>query len=131
MSPYLIPLVKKVNPLDMIAGAAEEQYFQITKMMLEDPGIDIVVARVVIPPFLEMKSDEHYRGIIRAWNETGREKPLISLITFGDNFNELKELAKKENATFFITPHDAAYSAKLLIDRMKITQKQQTPDIKI
>ncbi|MCP4763545.1 MAG: hypothetical protein GY870_17360, partial [archaeon] len=79
ISPFLISLVKKINPLDMIASAFQEQYYQISKAMLEDPEIGIVVACSVIPPFLEIKPDDHFLGIIRAWNETGRKKPIIPL----------------------------------------------------
>lgn len=122
MSLHLISLVKMVNPLDMIGVAEEEQYYNITKAMLEDPGIDMVVACIVIPPFLEMKSDEHYRGIIRAWNDTGRGKPVIPLIMFSEGFQNLKDLAKKEKTTIYFTPHEAAYACFLLIDRMKILQ---------
>jgi acyl-CoA synthetase (NDP forming) len=125
VSPYLIPLVKKINPLDMIGVAAEDQYYNITKAMLEDPGIDIIVASVVIPPFLEMKSDEHYQGIIRAWNDTGRKKPIIPLIMLSEGFENLKNLAKNEKATIFFTPHDAAFAIKILIERMRILNRQK------
>ncbi|MBY9014058.1 MAG: CoA-binding protein [Candidatus Lokiarchaeota archaeon] len=120
IQPYLISLVKIQNPLDMIGVAAEQQYYEITKAMLEDSGIDIVVPCLVIPPFLEMKSDEHFRGMIRAWNETGRLKPLVPLVFFGENFIDLKELAKKEEAPVFYTPTEAAYAIKVLLDRMKL-----------
>jgi len=120
ISNYLISLVKIVNPLDMIGGADENTYYKITKLMLEDPNINIVVACVVIPPFLEMKSDEHYRGIIRAWDDTERKKPLIPLIMFGEEFKDLREFSKEEKATIFYTPHDAAFAIKLLIERMKL-----------
>jgi acyl-CoA synthetase (NDP forming) len=122
IAPHLIPLVKLVNPLDMIGGSDETTYYNITKIMLEDPNIDIVVAFacVVIPPFLEMKSDEHYRGIIHAWNDSGREKPLIPLIMFSEEFKSLREHSKREKTTIFFTPHDAGYAIKLLIDRMKL-----------
>ncbi len=123
ITPHIIPLVKKVNPLDMIAGAAEEQYYRVTKLMLEEPGIDIVVGCSVIPPFLNIKHEEHYRGIIRAWNETGRKKPVIPLMVFGQHFITLKNYANSENATVFYTPFEAAYAVKLLVDRMKFLQK--------
>jgi len=119
VSSYLIPLVKLENPLDMIGVADEKTYYNITKLMLEDSEIDIVVACVVIPPFLEMKSNEHYKGIIQAWNDTGRRKPLIPLIMFGDQFKDLRAHSKKEKSTIFFTPHDAAYAIKLLIERIK------------
>jgi acyl-CoA synthetase (NDP forming) len=122
ISSHLIPLVKLVNPLDMIGGADEDTYHNITKLMLEDPDINIVVACVVIPPFLEMKSDEHYRGIIRAWNKTGRKKPLIPLIMFSEEFKELREHSRKEKAPIFFTPHDAALAIKLLVERMKLLE---------
>jgi acyl-CoA synthetase (NDP forming) len=122
ISNHLIPLVKLVNPLDMIGGANEDTYYNITKLMLEDPNINIVVACVVIPPFLEMKSDEHYRGMIQAWNDTGRKKPLIPLVMFGEGFDNLRENSKREEATFFYNPHDAAFAIKLLIERMKLVK---------
>jgi acetyl-CoA synthetase (ADP-forming) len=119
IKPYLISLVKIVNPLDMIASAAKEQYFQITKAMLEDSDIDIVVAGCVIPPFLEMKSDEHYKGVINAWNETGRKKPIIPMFLFSQNFEDLKSYANKERAPIFFTPKEAAFAIKILIDQAK------------
>ena len=126
IAPYLISLVKKVNPLDLIGGADESTYYNITKLMLEDSDIDIVVACVVIPPFLEMKSDEHYRGIIRAWNDTGRKKPLIPLIMFSQEFKSLREHSRHEKTTIFFTPHDAAYAISLLIERMRFLNKHAT-----
>ncbi|MFX0010699.1 MAG: acetate--CoA ligase family protein [Candidatus Hermodarchaeota archaeon] len=119
ISPHLISLVQKINPLDMIGVAEEEQYYNVAKEMFEDQGIDIVVGSAVIPPFLGMKSDEHFRGLIRAWNETGRKKPLIPLFLFSEGFEELKEIAKKEKIPIFYTPHEAAYAIKLLILRKK------------
>jgi acetyl-CoA synthetase (ADP-forming) len=120
IKPYLISLVKIQNPLDMIGVAAEQQYYEITKAMLEDSSIDIVVPCLVIPPFLEMKSEEHFRGMTRAWNETGRLKPMVPLIFFGEDFNDLKELAKNERAPVFYTPTEAAYAIKVLLDRLKL-----------
>ena len=119
ISPHLISLVQKINPLDMIGVAEEQQYYNVAREMFEDPGIDIVVGSVVIPPFLGMQSDEHFRGLFRAWNETGRKKPLIPLFLFSEGFVELKELAKKEKVPIFYTPHEAAYAIKLLIERKK------------
>jgi acetyl-CoA synthetase (ADP-forming) len=123
ISPHLIPLVKLINPLDMIGGANESTYYNITKIMLEERTIDIVVACVVIPPFLEMKSDEHYRGIIRAWNDTGRMKPLIPLIMFSEDFNILRDHSRREKSPIFFTPHNAAYAIKILIERMKLLNR--------
>ncbi|MFX1375072.1 MAG: CoA-binding protein [Promethearchaeota archaeon] len=120
ISSHLIPLVKLVNPLDMIGIADESTYYNITKLMLEDQMIDIVVACVVIPPFLKMKPDEHYRGIIRAWNDIGRKKPLIPLIMFSEEFKSLREHSRREKSTIFFTPHDAGFAIRLLIDRMKL-----------
>jgi len=125
VSEFLIPLVKLVNPLDMIAGAGEKQYYEVTKAMLEDDNIDIVVGCCVIPPFLEMKTDEHYKGMIRAWNETGRKKPLLPLMLFSEDFEDLKNYAEKENSPVFYTPHEAAYAVKVLIDRVNNLKKSR------
>jgi len=120
---HLISLVKLINPLDMIGVAGELQYYEVTKAMLEDPGIDIVVPCLVIPPFLEMSSDEHYRGMIRAWNDTNRKKPMIPLIFFAEDFEELKKFAKSEKAPIFYTPQEAAFAVKILVERSRIVNK--------
>jgi acyl-CoA synthetase (NDP forming) len=91
--------------------------------MLEDNTLDIVVACVVIPPFLEMDSGEHYRGMIKAWNDTNRKKPLIPLIFFGKSFKNLKKLSIKEKAPIFYTPDEAAYAVKILIERKRQLSK--------
>lgn len=120
MRPHLIPLVKMVNPLDMIAGAGKKEYYEITKAMLQDQHIDIVVPCVVIPPFLEMKTDEHYKGMIQAWNDTNRKKPIIPLALGGERFTDVKEYASKQNAPIFFTPHQAALACKILIERQNV-----------
>ena len=125
IAPHLISLVQKINPLDMIGVAQERQYYNVAREMFEDPGIDIVVGSAVIPPFLGMKSDEHFRGLIRAWNETGRKKPLIPLFLFSEGFKDLKELAKKEKVPIFFTPHEAAYAINLLINRKKFLNHKE------
>ena len=122
-------LVKFINPLDMIGAADENTYYNVTKLMLEDSKIDIVVACVVIPPFLEMKPDEHYRGIIRAWNETGRKKPLIPLLMFSEEFKSVRELAIREKTTVFFTPHEASFAIKVLINRMNLINHITENDI--
>ncbi|TFF87734.1 MAG: acetyl-CoA synthetase, partial [Promethearchaeota archaeon] len=119
ISPYLYSLVKLINPLDMIAGARETQYYAITKSFLEDDDIDIVVGCCVIPPFLGMKSIEHYRGMIRAWDESHRKKPLIPLMLFSEGFDDLIIYANENNAPIFFTPFEAAYAANVLVRRYR------------
>ncbi len=119
ISPYLYSLVKLENPLDMIAGAGEPQYYEITKSFLEDDDIDIVVGCCVIPPFLGMRSIEHYKGMIRAWDESHRKKPLIPLMLFSEGFDELTNFADENKTPIFYTPYEAAYAAKVLIQRYK------------
>jgi len=123
IDPYVIPLVKKVNPLDMIAGARGEEFYQVAKAMFEDPNIDIIVPCAVIPTFLEMQPDEHYKGAIRAWNETGRKKPILPIFMSGKLMNQVKKVAAEENAPIFMSPKEAAFAAKVLIYRMKKFQK--------
>ena len=70
-----------------------------------------------------MRSDEHYRGMVRAWNDTNRNKPIIPLIFFGENFEELKKFAVKEKSPIYYTPQEAAFAVKILIDRSRILNK--------
>lgn len=123
LKPLLIDLVQLVNPLDMIAGAAEESYYSITKTMLEDDSVDIVVPAGVYPPFLGMKFENNFRGMIRAWDETGRKKPMIPLLVFGRGYEEVVKVAKEMNVPIFSTPDEAAYATRLLIDRMKFLNR--------
>ncbi|MHA1519996.1 MAG: acetate--CoA ligase family protein [Promethearchaeota archaeon] len=124
LKPLVVDLVQMVNPLDMIAGAAEENYYKVTKAMLdEDSGIDIVVPCGVYPPFLGFKFEDNLRGMIRAWNETGRKKPLIPLLIFGSGYEKVKEVAKSENVALFSTPREAAFATQILIKRMQFLNR--------
>jgi acyl-CoA synthetase (NDP forming) len=67
-----------------------------------------------------MKTDEHYKGVIQAWNETGRKKPIIPMFLFSENFEQLREYANKEQTPIFFTPKEAAFAIKILIDQMKM-----------
>ena len=62
--------------------------------------------------------------MVRAWNDTNREKPLIPLILMGHKFKDIKDLATQENAPIFYTPHDAAYTIKLLIERKELAKQK-------
>ena len=123
IDPHVIPLVKKVNPLDMIAGANGESFYQVTKIMLEDPNIDIVAPCCVIPTFLEMQPDEHYKGVIKAWNETKRRKPILPVFMSGFLIEDIKKIAEEEKAPIFFSPSEAAFAAKVLMERKKLLQK--------
>ena len=69
---------------------------------------------------LEMKTDEHYRGVINAWNDTKRIKPIIPMFLFSENFEDLRTVAYSEKAPIYFTPKDAAFAIKTLVNRMKI-----------
>ncbi|UYP48729.1 Acetate--CoA ligase [ADP-forming] II subunit alpha [Candidatus Lokiarchaeum ossiferum] len=124
--PHLIPLVKYVNPLDMIAGATEEQYYIVTKAMLEDPEIDIVVPCSLVPPFMDFEPQAHLRGIVRAWDETHRVKPVIPLMVFSEGFQEIKDLQKKSHIPVFFNPRETALAAKFLVERMNFLKRFQS-----
>ncbi|MHA2358629.1 MAG: hypothetical protein ACXABK_07690 [Candidatus Heimdallarchaeaceae archaeon] len=123
ITPHIIPLVKKVNPIDLIAGATGESFYQVTKAMLENPEIDIVVPCTVIPTFHEMSPDEHFSGAVKAWNETGRKKPLLPICMSGFLLEDVKKIAKNESVPIFFSPKEAAFAAKVLVERAKKLQK--------
>ena len=66
-----------------------------------------------------MKFENNYRGIIRAWNDTGRKKPIIPLLVFGNGYKTITSFAKQEHVPYFSSPSEAAYAVKILIQRMK------------
>ncbi|MHA1775596.1 MAG: acetyl-CoA synthetase [Promethearchaeia archaeon] len=126
LKPLVIDLVQIVNPLDMIAGANDENYYQVTKAMLEeDSGIDIVIACGVYPPFLGMTFERNLQGMIRAWDETGRKKPLIPLLVFGSGYEKVKEVANRERVPVYSSPHEAAFATKVLIQRWNVLNRKK------
>ena len=94
-------------------------------MLDENSGIDIIVPCAVYPPFLGMKFENMFRGIIRAWNVTGRKKPLIPLLVFGRGYPEIMRLARDANVPVFSTPQEAAYATRVLIDRMRFLKRNR------
>ena len=77
-----IPLVKPAIPLDIIASARGEEYYDATKALLEEPAVDILIVICIVPTFLEMTLTEHLEGVIRATDEyrtkTGSDKPVLT-----------------------------------------------------
>jgi acyl-CoA synthetase (NDP forming) len=127
IQPHVIDLVKIQNPLDMIAGANEQQYYEITKAMLQpESGIDIIVPCGVYPPFLGLKFENNFRGVINAWNETGRQKTLIPLFIYAQGYPEMVRLAKEQNIPYFTTPNEAAFATKSLIDYSNFLKAKNT-----
>ncbi|MCG3218224.1 MAG: CoA-binding protein [Candidatus Heimdallarchaeota archaeon] len=119
----LNPLVKPTNPVDTIASAREKEYYHATKTLLEANEVDIVIAECVIPTFLEMKSDEHIKGAINAWNDTGRKKPLLLCWMSGHLVEKPIELCGQENVPIFLEIENVAFACHSLVHRWKVTNK--------
>ena len=80
----LSPLVKPQNPLDIIAHSREKEYYEATRIMLQDPNVDALIVMCVVPTFLGMTPEEHARGVITAIKELNTTKPVIFSWLSGD-----------------------------------------------
>ena len=108
------PLVKPNNPMDIIASAREEDYYKATKAFLEDPNIDILIPICVVPTFLEMKPEEHMRGVLRAIKDTNTKKPVLPVWLSGEIAKIGRELSEKEGIPSFGTLPEVVYAVKTL-----------------
>ena len=75
-----------------------------------------------------MKFENNYRGIIRAWNDTGRKKPIIPLLVFGNGYETITNFARQEHVPYFSSSSEAAYAVKILIQRMENLNKYDLID---
>ncbi|MCD6324616.1 MAG: CoA-binding protein [Desulfurococcales archaeon] len=110
----LPPMAAVKNPVDMIASATGEDYYRVTKLLLSDPNVDLVIAACVVPTFAGMTPTEHAEGVVKAWNESGRAKPLLALFMAGEVSAKAREYLEREGVPTYERPEDVASAAEAL-----------------
>ncbi len=110
----LPPMASTLNPVDMIASARWEQYYHTTRLLLEDENVDMVIATCVVPTFGGMSPTEHAEGVIEAWNDTGRTKPVIGLFMSGEISYRARKMLEDNGIPAYERPEDAASASHAL-----------------
>ncbi len=91
------------NPVDMIASADADSYRAVLEMVLEDDGVDAVIASFV-PPL-----GVHAPDVARAITDTaaGREKPTFAVLMGRSGLKESRALLHAASVPAFIFPESA------------------------
>ncbi|KPK37193.1 MAG: hypothetical protein AMJ65_15170, partial [Phycisphaerae bacterium SG8_4] len=91
------------NPVDMIASADADSYRAVLETVLEDPGVDAVIASFV-PPL-----GVHAEDVARAITDTaaGREKPAFAVLMGRKGLKESRALLHAASVPAFIFPESA------------------------
>jgi acetyl coenzyme A synthetase (ADP forming)-like protein len=91
------------NPVDMIASADADSYRSVLETVLEDPGVDAVIASFV-PPL-----GVHAEDVARAITDTaaGREEPAMAVLMGRKGLRESRALLSAASVPAFIFPESA------------------------
>ncbi len=91
------------NPVDMIASADADSYRSVLEIVLEDPGVDAVIASFV-PPL-----GVHAEDVARAITDTaaGREEPAMAVLMGRKGLRESRALLNAASVPAFIFPESA------------------------
>ena len=91
------------NPVDMIASADADSYRAVLETVLEDPGVDAVIASFV-PPL-----GVHAEDVARAITDTaaGREEPAFAVLMGRKGLKESRALLHAASVPAFIFPESA------------------------
>jgi len=111
---FLPPMAALKNPVDMIASATGEDYYKATKILLEDPNVDIIIAICVVPTFGGMSLTEHAEGVIKAYREMGMRKPVLAVFMSGEVSEPAEKLLGENGIPNYRRPEDAAAAAYAL-----------------
>ncbi len=91
------------NPVDMIASADADSYRAVLETVLDDPGVDAVIASFV-PPL-----GVHAEDVARAITDTaaGREEPTLAVLMGRKGLKESRALLHAASVPAFIFPESA------------------------
>ncbi|UCC71736.1 MAG: acetate--CoA ligase family protein [Gemmatimonadota bacterium] len=102
------------NPVDMIASADADSYRSVLETVLEDPGVDAVIASFVPPVGV------HAEDVARAITDTaaGREEPAMAVLMGRKGLRESRALLNAASVPAFIFP-ESAVRALVGMDRYR------------
>jgi acetyl coenzyme A synthetase (ADP forming)-like protein len=91
------------NPVDMIASADADSYRSVLETVLEDPGVDAVIASFVPP--LGVQAEDVARAITDT--AAGREQPAMAVLMGRKGLEESRALLHAASVPAFIFPESA------------------------
>ncbi|UCC48253.1 MAG: acetate--CoA ligase family protein [Gemmatimonadota bacterium] len=102
------------NPVDMIASADADSYRAVLESVLDDPGVDAVIASFV-PPL-----GVHAVDVARAITDTaaGREQPTLAVLMGRKGLQESRALLHAASVPAYIFP-ESAVRALVAMDRYR------------
>ena len=102
------------NPVDMIASADAGSYRAVLETVLEDPGVDAIIASFV-PPL-----GVHAEDVARAITDTaaGREQPAFAVLMGRKGVEESRALLNAASVPAYIFP-ESAVKAVVAMDRYR------------
>jgi len=110
----LPPIASLHNPIDILASGDGEKYEEVSRILLEDENVDILIVICVVPTFAEMTRTEHAEGVIRALKSQGNKKPVLALFMAGEVSLKAKELLEKNGIPTYENPANVAAAAYAL-----------------
>lgn len=104
----LIPIASKSNPIDVIASGNKKDYYNATKIALEDKNVDAVIVCCVVPTFMGMTRTEHAEGVYEAIKDSKTEKPVIAVWMAGEIAKPGTEFLEQHRIPTYNDPQTAA-----------------------
>ncbi len=108
---FLPPAASTANPVDMVASARGNDYWRATRLILQDPGVDMLIAISVVPTFAGIRGVDHADGIRRGVRDARVEKPVLALFMAGRVAEEARLALASNGVPVFETPGEAAAAA--------------------
>ncbi len=81
---FLPPQAAVANPVDMVASATADDYYQALKVCAQDPNVDVLLPIFIVP--LVTRTADVANAILRAYQEI--DKPIVSVFMDGDGVPE-------------------------------------------
>jgi acetyltransferase len=110
------------NPVDMLGGPKAEMYEDALKIILEDEGVDAVIATFV--PQAITPVNDVARHIVAAAG--GSEKPVVACLVGGVSIPEAVQVLHEGGVPFYQDPNRAA---RALAGLWEYAQLQRRPDL--
>ncbi len=102
------------NPVDMIASADADSYRAVLEIVLDDPGVDAIIASFVPP--LGVQAEDVARAITDT--AAGREEPALAVLMGRKGLDESRALLHAASVPAFIFP-ESAVRALVGMDRYR------------
>lgn len=108
---FLPPEASVANPVDMIASANPESYEEAMRLVLADPGVDMVLA-INVTPLLSDPRDV-MASVAQVGCAPGQDKPVLAVMMATDDFYE--EVKRQEHLPpVYRFPESAARAMSML-----------------